>query len=145
MATLHMGSMVSFISRSCRFALGHGNRVWAFVKGQVPGLDKYCQQTSQKAPWSPGRDKWIEGFGFKTNTPYGTLGRWWEFPAGHFIFDIDLYDEFSLMTVCVQSKKGMLEKSEPAEPHKTTFIMTTEPLKAPPNITSPGHVLKTTT
>jgi len=57
------------------------------------------------------------------------------------MFDIDLYDEFSLMTVCMQSKKGMLEKSEPAEP-KTTFIMTIEPLKAPPNITSPGHVLK---
>lgn len=44
---------------------------------------------------------------------------------------MDLDDEFSIIIVWVQSKKGMLEKSEPAEPHKTTSIMTTEPLKAP--------------
>lgn len=83
------------------------------MKGHVPGLDKDHEQT------------------LRQTHPYGTSGRWWEFPGGNFIFDMDLDDEFSIIIVWVQSKKGMLEKSEPAEPHKTTSIMTTEPLKAP--------------
>lgn len=48
-----------------------------------------------------------------------------------YLSDMDIYDEFSLMTPCVPKKKGTLQNSVPAEPHKTTPIMTTEPLKAP--------------
>lgn len=50
-----------------------------------------------------------------------------------YLFDMDIYDEFSLMTPCVPKKKGMLQKSVPADAHKTTPIMTKEPLKAPRN------------